>query len=293
MSGQSRAIIKKIRRIQMTSTHLANDMMAGAWRSAFKGQGMEFEEVREYQIGDDIRSIDWNVSARMNHPYVKVFGEERELTVLLIVDVSASSRFGSLHQLKKDLIAEVGAVLAFSAIKNNDKIGVILFSSVVEKYIPPKKGTRHVLRCIRELLAFEPGFPGTNLDQAIEFLGNIQSKKAICFFLSDFLCGIPEHSLNIIAKHHDLIAILFRDPYEHSFPHLSLTTLQDFETGVQQIIDTSCESKREAFRSHIDFQIKELNRVAKKIGAGMIHLQTDQSYIKPMRKFFKQRQVRH
>lgn len=293
MSETSLEVVKKIRHIQMTTTHLANDIMAGAWHSAFKGQGMEFEEVREYQVGDDTRSIDWNVSARMDHPYVKVFGEERELTVFLVVDVSASSRFGGKHQLKQDLIAEVGAVLAFSAIKNNDKIGLVLFSSEIEKYIPPKKGTRHVLRCIRELLAFKPKHKGTDLEKALEFLGTAQSKKAICFLLSDFLCSIPEDSLSVIAKHHDLIAISFRDPYEMELPNLSLVTLEDLETGKQATIDTGNAKMVQQFNQHSQMDLERLNKIMKKIHAGTIHLKTDSSYLKPMRKFFKQRGVRH
>jgi len=293
MSDASAEILKKIRHIQITTTHLADDMMAGAWHSAFKGQGMEFEEVREYQTGDDIRSIDWNVTARMDHPYVKVFGEERELTVFLVVDVSASSRFGGSHQLKRELIAEVGAVLAFSAIKNNDNVGLILFSSEIEKYIPPKKGTRHVLRCIRELLAFEPQSRGTNLGHALEFLGTVQRKKAICFLLSDFLCPLPEESLSVIAKHHDLIAISFRDPYEQDLPNLSLVTLEDLETGIQASIDTGNTKMVEGYQKRSQEQLELLDTIMKKIRAGVIHLSTDSSYLKPMRKFFKQREVRH
>jgi uncharacterized protein (DUF58 family) len=292
MSELSQEVIQKIRHIQMTTTHLADDMMAGAWHSAFKGQGMEFDEVREYQTGDEIRSIDWNVTARMNHPYVKVFGEERELTVLLIVDVSASLRFGGKHQLKRDLIAEVGAVLAFSAIKNNDKIGLVLFSSEIEKYIPPKKGTRHVLRCIRELLAFQPNHKGTDLEKALEFVGSLQSKKAICFLLSDFNCPLPEHSLNVIAKHHDLIAISVRDPYEENLPDLQLAQLEDLETGVQTAIDCGNDHTAEIFRKHSLRQLEDLEKTMHKIRAGIIHLRTDQNYLKPMRKFFKQREVR-
>lgn len=293
MADASLEIIKKIRHIQMTTTHLADDMMAGAWHSAFKGQGMEFEEVREYQTGDDIRSIDWNVSARMSTPYVKVFGEERELTVFLVVDVSASSRFGGQHQLKKELIAEVGAVLAFSAIKNNDKIGLILFSSEIEKYIPPKKGTRHVLRCIRELLAFEPKQKGTNLEKALEFMGTVQSKKAICFLLSDFLCPLPEDSMNVISKHHDLICISFRDPYEREIPNASLVTFEDLETGIQATIDTSNSQTVQSFKEKSLQQLHKLDKLTKKIRAGMVQLQTDQPYLKPLRQFFKQREVRH
>ncbi len=284
MGELSQDIVKKIRNIQMTTTQLADAMMAGAWHSAFKGRGMEFEEVREYQNGDDIRTIDWNVSARMNHPYVKVFGEERELTVLLIVDVSASSNFGGINQLKRDLIAEVGAVLAFSAIKNNDKIGLILFSDQIEKYIPPKKGTRHVLRSIRELLAYQPRHKGTDLKKALEFVGTVQKKKAICFLLSDFLCPIPEKALNLIAQHHDLVAISVTDPYESELPKMDLLQLKDLETGSFATIDTNTARIRKN---------KKLETLVKKIKAGMIHLRTDEPYLKPLRQFFKQRGARH
>lgn len=293
MSEVSLDILKKIRHIQMTTTQLADDMLAGAWHSAFKGQGMEFEEVREYQSGDDTRSIDWNVSARMGHPYVKVFGEERELTVFLVVDVSASSRFGGKRQLKQELIAEVGAALAFSAIKNNDKIGLILFSSEIEKYIPPKKGTRHVLRCIRELLAFKPKHNGTDLKKALEFLGTVQRKKAICFLLSDFICYLPEDSLNVIARHHDLIAVSFRDPYEMELPDLSLVTMEDLETGRQATIDTANRKTAQEFNKTSKGHLEHLDHIMKKIRSGVIHLTTDGSYLKPMRKFFKKREVRH
>lgn len=284
MGELSQDIVKKIRNIQMTTTRLADDMMAGAWHSAFKGRGMEFEEVREYQNGDDIRTIDWNVSARMNHPYVKVFSEERELTVLLIVDVSASSNFGGKQQLKRDLIAEVGAVIAFSAIKNNDKIGLVLFSDQVEKYIPPKKGTRHVLRSIRELLAYQPQHTGTDLKKALEFVGKVQKKKAICFILSDFLCDIPENALNLIAKHHDLVAVSVTDPYEAELPKINLLELKDLETGISTTVDTNT--------LHIK-RSDQLEAITKKIKAGLIHLSTDEPYLKALRHFFKQRGARH
>lgn len=293
MAEISSDIFKKIRRIQFHTTQLANDILAGAWHSAFKGRGMEFEEVREYQAGDDIRIIDWNVTARMDHPYVKIFREERELTVLLLVDVSASSRFGSRVQLKRDLIAEIGAVLAFSAIINNDNIGLILFSDRVEKYIPPKKGTRHVLRVIRELLAFRPAGRGTDLAKALAFLGGVQRKMAICFLISDFLCDHPLHELSLAAKKHDLIAVAVTDPHELAFPAIGLAALKDLETGAELLADTGEEELLERF-SRLSLMRKEsFAKIMKKIGAGYIDLRTDEPYILPMKKFFKYREIRH
>lgn len=280
---------EKIRQIQIATTQLADDLLAGAYHSAFKGQGMEFEEVREYQAGDDVRNIDWNVTARMNHPYMKVFSEERELTVMLIVDVSSSSRFGSQNQLKRDLIAEVGAVIAFSAIKNNDKVGLILFSDEVEMYLPPKRGTRHVLRVIRDLLTFEPKHKGTNLNEALAFLGNVHRRTAICFLISDFLCDLPLHELSITSRHHDLIAINIADPAELDFPMMELTNIKDLETGEVGLVDSSSQTVKEKANQRRE----EYDRVMKKIGAGSIELMTNEPYIQPMQKFFKLREIRH
>lgn len=264
MSRISPEVFKKIRKIQIHTTQLANDILAGAWHSAFKGQGMEFEEVREYLAGDDIRSIDWNVTARMHKPYVKVFREERELTVILLVDVSASSRFGSHNQLKKDLIAEIGAVLAFSAIKNNDNIGLILFSKTVEKYIPPKKGTRHVLRVIRELIAYEPQRKGTDLLSAFSFLGGILRRSAICFLVSDFLCPQPVHEFSLIAKKHDLISIAITDPCELDFPQMGLVNLRDLESGHSAVVDTANSTVNENFKQKGQARLSHLNKLMKK-----------------------------
>lgn len=290
MAGIPREVYKKIRKIQIHTTQLADDILAGAWHSAFKGQGMEFEEVRAYQAGDEIRSIDWNVTARMNIPYVKVFREERELSVILLVDVSASSRFGSKNQLKRDLIAEIGAVLAFSAIKNNDNIGLILFSNEVEKYIPPKKGTRHVLRVIRELLAYEPKGQGTDLRCALSFLGNVQRRTAICFLVSDFICQPPPHEFTLMAKKHDLISIAVTDPCELEFPEMDLVELVDLETGETHVVDSSDQRVLEHFRVKNRERLADFETLMKKIGAGFIDIRTDQPYVFPMRKFFKLRE---
>lgn len=293
MVGISKEIFKKIRNIEMHTTQLANDLLAGAWHSAFKGQGMEFEEVREYQTGDDIRSIDWNVSARMNHPYVKVFSEERELTVLLVVDVSASSRYGSNNQMKRDLIAEIGAALAFSAIKNNDNVGLILFSEEIEKYIPPKKGSRHVLRVIREVLAFEPKSRGTNLLNALHFVGNIQNRSSICFLISDFICPHHPKEMSLISKKHDLISIAVTDPSELQLPNMELVELRDLETGETRLIDTSNKSEMVDFKKHSEQRLKSFEKLMKKTGAGFIDIRTNKPYLPAIRKFFKQREIKH
>ncbi len=292
MAAISREVIKKIRDIQMHTTQLADDMMAGEWHSAFKGRGIEFEEVREYQTGDDIRTIDWNVTARMNHPYIKVFKEERELTVILAVDVSASCRFGSSLRLKQETMAEIGAILAFSAIKNNDKVGLFLFSDAVEKIVPPKKGTRHVLRVIRELLAYEPRLQGTNLETALTYLGTLQRKKAICFLISDFLCPLPTQALHLISKKHDLITIAVTDPLESAFPDVALATLHDLETGLEQTIDSGDASLRKKFKEQGQGRLDDLEQLMQKIRAGFVPIRTDESYIKPLRKFFKARRGR-
>jgi uncharacterized protein (DUF58 family) len=293
MSPVSQDLFRKIRKIQIHSTQLANDILAGAWHSAFKGRGMEFEEVREYQTGDEIRSIDWNVTARMNHPFVKVFREERELTVILIVDVSASSRFGSQNQLKRELIAEIGAVLAFSAIKNNDKVGLILFSEDIEKYIPPKKGIRHVLRVIRELLVFKPKGIGTNLQKALDFTGTVLRKSSICFLISDFICTLHQQELSILAKKHDFIAINVSDPYELEFPKVDLIHLVDLETGTGSIVDASDDNVQSSFKESSLKRIEAVEKMMRNIGADFMNIRTDLPYVVPMRKFFKGREIKH
>lgn len=284
-------IFKTIRRIQIITTQLANDILAGAYRSAFKGRGIEFEEVREYQPGDEVRSIDWNVTARMNHPYVKNFREERDITVLLVVDVSASSRFGGQHGLKKETIAEIGAVLAFSAIKNNDKVGLLLFSDIVEKYVPPRKGTRHVLRLIRELLAYKPKQQGTDLKGALSFLGKVHRRSAICFLISDFFCDGYSHEIAPIAKRHDLISICVNDAYEYSFPQIGLVNIQDLETGNTSVIDTSFQELQDHFKKASEERLARHKSLMEQIGADFIKITTDQPYLGELRKFFRLREV--
>lgn len=285
-------IVSLIRRIEIYTTRLAQDILAGMYRSAFKGRGMEFEEVREYQQGDDIRSVDWAVTARMNHPYVKVFREERELTVMLLVDMSASSRFGSKSKLKRDLITEIGALLAFSAIKNNDKVGLILFTDEVEKYLPPRTTSRHVLHVIRELLVFEPKHQKTNISAALAFLGNIQTKSCVCFLISDFIGPDFQHDAELIAIKHDLIGIGISDPNEIDLPHLRLLTLQDLESDVSAIIDTSNKTTRKSFRTSQEQRLEQTKHLFQKIGADFIDIRTDKPYLHILQNFLKMRSTR-
>lgn len=292
MATIEKDLYKTIRRIQIQTTHLATDLLAGAYKSAFRGKGMEFEEVREYEPGDEVRSIDWNVTARMNKPYVKNFREERELTVMLVVDVSASSRFGSMNPVKSELIAEIGAVMAFSAIKNNDKVGLLLFSEQIEKYLPPKKGTRHVLRVIRELLAFQPKRRGTNLAGALGYLGKVLRRRGICFVISDFICGEYSHAMSLLAKEHDMISIAVNDPYESQIPPMNLMTLEDLEDGALAVVDMSDASLAESYREKTSQRMLAHHRLMTKIGAGFIDICTNEPYMKALRKFFKMRALR-
>lgn len=282
------SLYKKIRRIEIQTTQLAEDILAGAYRSAFKGRGMEFEEVREYQAGDDIRTIDWNVTARMNRPFVKSFREERDLTVILLVDVSASTRFGSTSSFKSDLIAEISAVISFSAIKNQDKIGIILFSDVVEKYIPPAKGTRHVLRLIREVLAFKPKNRGTDLEAVFRFLGNVQRRSAVCFLLTDFICKDNyAHELALTTKRHDLVALALIDPHEEAFPKFGLINLTDLETGETTLVNSSSTNFQKQFINQSKLRESFYRSLLIKNGAGLVEIRTDQPYLPALRKFFK------
>lgn len=282
-------LFKSIRRIQIETTHLAEDLLAGAYKSAFKGQGVEFEEDREYQQGDDIRLIDWNVTMRMGHPFVKVFREERDITVMLIVDVSSSSRFGSVTESKNEIIAQIGAIIAFSAIKNNDKVGLILFSDEVELYVPARKGTRHVLRIIRELLAFKPKHLGTDLNKALNFLGSVMSRSAVCFIISDFIAPDYEKEMKLMAKKNDLITISVTDPHEVNFPDVGLVELKDLETGVSALIDSSEPEFRKKFKQQAEDRLEAHRKLMQKIGAGYIAIRTDEPYLIPIRKFFKMR----
>lgn len=286
-------LFQTIQRIQIETSHLAEELLAGAWHSAFKGKGMEFEEVRAYTPGDDIRDIDWNVTARMNTPYIKRFREERELTVMLVVDVSASCRFGSTGETKGERIAEIGAAIAFSAIKNNDRVGLILFTDHVEKYIPPRKGLRHVLRVIRELLAFEPKGKSTNISQALHTLGNTQPKKAICFLLTDALCIPKTKEIAVIARKHDLISLVVTDPYEKQFPKMGWVALTDLETGESRTVNTSDAKMREAFQATSNERLEAHRKQMQKVGAGFLSISLDEPYIPALQKFFRMRRIKH
>src|SRR5437867_4426795 len=256
-----REILKKVRQIEIRTNREVTDVLGGQYHSVFKGRGMEFEEVREYLPGDEVRSIDWNVTARFGHPYIKKFREERELTVMLVVDVSASGQFGSVRQTKNELAAELAAVLAFSAIRNNDKVGVILFTDRIEKYIAPNKGRRHVLRVIREILAFEPVGRETNLKLALDYLNHVQRRRAVSFLLSDFQDEGFLKQLRVAGKRHDLVALHVRDPREEELPAVGLVELRDAETGQRAVVDTFDRAVREAFASKAKARLENLRQL--------------------------------
>jgi len=284
-----RDLIKKIRRIEIRTNRLVNDVLAGEYHSVFKGRGMEFEEVREYQLGDDVRSIDWNVTARMGHPFVKRFREERELTVMLAVDVSSSGAFGTAEQMKADLGVELSAVLAFSAIKNNDCVGLIEFTNRIENFIPPKKGKKHVLRLIRELLYARPEGSGTDLRMALEFLGRILNRRSVVFVISDFLGSDYEDPLRIINQKHDLITIGITDPRELELPPVGFLELQDAETGEVVLIDTYDRGLRQRFAQRNTLMQNDLQRSLRRLQVDHIPVRTDQPYIDPLVQFFNKR----
>jgi uncharacterized protein (DUF58 family) len=311
-----REILKKIRQIELRTNRLVTETLAGQYHSVFKGQGMNFEEVREYQPGDDVRSIDWNVTARMNHPFIKKFVEERELTVMLVVDLSGSGLFGSVGQSKRELAAEIASVLAFSAIRNNDKVGLILFTDEVEKYIPPRKGRRHVLRVIREILFYEPRRRGTDLNGALEFLGRVIAHRAIAVILSDFL-GQTQPSRAEIAAHlkrkvilsetlgqtslaalkqanrrHDVVAVQITDRYELELPALGRLVLKDAETGEVVEVNTGDPRKRRAFAERQTKAQAELQRLFRAAKIDAIQLRTDQPYASALGRFFETREKR-
>ena len=243
-------IIKKVRKIELKTKGLSNHIFAGEYHTAFKGKGMAFSEVREYQPGDDIRTIDWNVTARFNNPFIKVFEEEREMTVILMIDVSGSKNFGTQNQMKQELVTELSAVIAFSAIQNNDKIGVIFFSDKVEKFIPPKKGKSHILRIIRELIAFEPENKGTNIGEALRYFNNVIKKRSVCFVISDFIADNFDAPLKIANKKHDLVAIRIHDLREEELPNVGLVQMRDSETGQIKWIDTSSKEIRNSYHKN-------------------------------------------
>lgn len=286
----SKEELRKIRLVQLKMDHIATELLAGMYRSAFKGRGMEFEEVREFQPGDEIRSIDWNVTARAGYPYVKIFREERELTVYLLVDISASTRFGTVNALKSDILSEIGAVLAFSGIKNQDKLGLILFSQKVEHYLPPSKGIRHVLRLIRDLMAFQAEGKGTSLANALHFLGKVQKKRSVVFILSDFQDeGGWNKEMSVIAKLHDVIALHIQDPREKFMPKLGLITFQDLETGNSMLVNTNSFSVNDTLQKASLSRVANARKVVETSGGAWVEISTDRPYIYDLKKFFASR----
>ncbi len=282
-------IQKKVKALEILSRKLTTHMFTGEYHSAFKGKGMSFREVREYAHGDDVRFIDWNVSARYSHPFTKVFEEERELTVILLVDVSASALFGTLHQRKKDMIDEIGAVLTFSAINNNDKVGVIFFSDKVEQYIPPKKGKKHALYIVRELLTAEPKDKGTNLNEAIKFFNRSSKQKSIAFIMSDFLDDKYDDNLRVIGSRHDVIGLKVYDKMDMQLPDIGMMQLQDFETGKTKWLDTSDKMVQYNYQQHFLQQSAICKNIFKKASAELLHIRTDEDYVKILQQFFIKR----
>ncbi len=285
----SKEVFKNIRKIQIRTNKYVQDVLAGAYHSAFKGRGMEFEDVREYQPGDEVRSIDWNVTARMQTPFVKNFREERELTVILLVDLSASSLFGTTGKQKEAFIAEIGALLAFSAIKNNDKVGLILFTDKVERFLPPQKGLKHVLRVIRELLIFKPEGKKTDLSKALQFLIKIQKKRGVIFVISDFFSPSFKDELLFVSKKHDVIGVNVRDPQELTVPKMGLVQFKDLETHQTHLVDTSLKKVRKTIEEKNLKHIKEIQKQFENIGGGFINVQSGPSYMNTIKEFFKGR----
>lgn len=286
-------ILNKIRRIDIHTRHMVNDVLGGQYESVFKGQGMEFEEVREYHPGDEVRSIDWNVTARMGRPFLKKYVEERELTVMLLLDVSASSTFGSVKQRKGELSAELCAVLAFSAIKNNDKVGLIVFTDRIEKYVPPQKGRRHVLRVISEALSFEPEGRGTDIAVALEYLNRVTFRRTVTFLISDFMAADYAKSLRIANRRHDIIALTITDPRELEMPNVGILELEDSETGKRILVDTKVRRVREAYQRLAADKAQQKSRILRSANVDTIDVFTDKPYIEPLLKFFRMRERRH
>lgn len=288
-----KGILKKVRQIHIRTKHMVSDVFAGEYHSVFKGHGMEFQEVREYVPGDEIRTIDWNVTARMGHPFVKKFTEERELTVMLLVDISASNTFGSTPQLKKDLAAEIAAVLAFAAITNNDRVGLILFTDEIETYIPPKKGVAHVLRVIREVLYFEPTRAGTRIQPALDFLNHVTTRKTVTFLISDFITDEQlKKPLAITARRHDLINIMIGDKREQSWPAVGVVDWVDAETGRRSLVDTSDVRTRRAFGTLQTQRRESLLKVFRASGIDIVQANAGEPYEREFIKFFRMREQR-
>ena len=284
-----REILKQVRRIEISTRGLVNEVFSGEYHSVFKGRGMNFAEVREYQYGDDIRSIDWNVTARNGSPFVKIFEEERELTVMLVVDVSASGDFGSRERLKGEVAVEICALLAFSAIKNNDKVGLIIFSDRIEKFVPPRKGRRHVLRVLRELLYHRPEGRGTDITGALEYLTHVQRKKAVTFLVSDCRDSGFDKALAVAGRRHDLIAVRLGDARERELPPLGYVDLEDPETGERVVVNTSNPQFRMAYATRVANERSELDRSLRKSKFDVIDIETGEPYVRPLMRFFQDR----
>ena len=291
-------ILKKVRQIEIHTNRLVNDSLAGSYHSVFKGRGMNFDEVREYVPGDDIRTIDWNVTARTGLPHIKKFTEEREMTIMLLIDISNSGTFGSGSTTKRELMAELGSVLAFSAVKNNDKVGLVLFTDFVELYIPPKKGRSHILRVIREILFFKPKGKGTDLSIPLQFVNTVCKKRAVTFLLSDFLVQDEQQlialrpKLQVSAKRHDLIAMVVNDPHDRELPDLGWLTLQDAETGEQVEIDSSNPAVRQEYKELAAAQLKRISKIIRSSNIDLLDLLTNEPYLQPLLNFFGQRKRR-
>ena len=285
----TKELLKKVRKIEIKTRRLSDHIFGGEYHSTFKGRGMTFSEVRQYQYGDDVRNIDWNVTARYNDPFVKVFEEERELTMMLMVDFSGSKLFGTTNQFKIEVVTEIAATLAFSATQNNDKIGLILFSDEVELYIPPKKGRSHVLRMIRELIEFEPKSKLTDVDEALKFLSNVMKKKAIVFVMSDFITDNYQHTLKITSRRHDVTGIRVYDKHEAEIPNLGMVQMQDEESGELLLVNTSSKKVRQNYAKYYEERVAYFKDSFAKSGAGIINCRVDESYVKKLLGYFKQR----
>ncbi len=285
----TKELLKKVRKIEIKTRRLSDHIFGGEYHSTFKGRGMTFSEVRQYQFGDDVRSIDWNVTARYNEPFVKVFEEERELTMMLMVDISGSELFGTDQQFKNEVATEIAATLAFSATQNNDKIGLILFSDQIELYIPPKKGRSHVLRIIRELIEFEPESKKTNLAEALKFLSNVMKKKAIVFVLSDFIADDYERTMKIVSGKHDVTGIRIYDKREEEIPNLGIVQMQDEETGELMLVNTTSKKVRQNYAKFYRKKVDYYKETFTRSGAGVIDCRVDESYVKKLLGYFKRR----
>ncbi len=285
-------LLKKVRHVEIKTRGMVNQVFSGEYHSVFKGRGMEFSEVREYSYGDDIRKIDWNVTARNNKPFIKIFEEERELTVMLVVDVSRSGQFGTVSAMKNEIATEICAVLAFSAIRNNDKVGLILFSDHVEKFIAPNKGKSHILRIVRELLSFQPKGTGTNISGALEYLNHVIKKRSITFVLSDFIDAEYDNALRIVSKRHDVIAVTLNDPRERELPNVGLVKMTDAETGAERWIDTNDAGIRRSFEQYWKRHEEAMKRLFLSTKVDRITIETHKPYVQPLVNFFKMREAR-